>query len=107
MQIEEGFRDVKSHRFGLGLNYHRTHSAIRLQSLLLIANLALMVIWLLGCATMLRQQHYQFQANSVRHKRVLSVIFIGLQMIHDTRINLSSQDINDAWGVLDGLCYGH
>ena len=107
MQIEEGFRDVKSHRFGLGLNYHRTHSAIRLQSLLLIANLALMVIWLLGCATMLRQKHYQFQANSVHHKRVLSVIFIGLQMIHDTRINLSSQDINDAWGVLDGLCYGH
>ncbi len=107
MQIEEGFRDVKSHRFGLGLHYHRTHSAARLQILLLIANLALMVIWLLGCATMLRQQQYQFQANSVRHKRVLSVIFIGLQMIHDTRINLSSQDINDAWEVLDGSCYGH
>ncbi len=107
MQIEEGFRDVKSHRFGLGLHYHRTHSAARLQILLLIANLALVVIWLLGCATILRQQHYQFQANSVRHKRVLSVIFIGLQMIHDTRINLSSQDINDAWDVLDELCYGH
>ncbi len=107
MQIEEGFRDVKSHRFGLGLNYHRTHSAARLQILLLIANLALIVIWLLGCATVLKQQHYQFQANSVRHKRVLSIIFIGLQMIHDTRIHLSSDDINAAWDVLDGLHYEH
>jgi len=107
MPIEEGFRDVKSHRFGLGLNYHRTHSASRLQVLLLIANLALIVIWLLGCATMLRQQHYQFQANSVRHKRVLSIIFIGFQMTHDTRIHRSSDNIHAAWDVLDGLCYEH
>ena len=107
MQVEEGFRDVKSHRFGLGLNYHRTDSKARLQVLLLIASLALIVIWLLGCATMLKQQHYQFQANSVRHKRVLSIIFIGLQMIHDTRINLSSDDINDAWDVLDGELYDY
>src|SRR3990167_1902911 len=26
MQVEEGFRDIKSHRFGLGLNYNRTQS---------------------------------------------------------------------------------
>jgi len=106
MQIEEGFRDVKSHRFGLGLNYHRTHTAVRLQMLLLIANLALMVIWLLGCAAKLRQQHFQFQANSVRHKQVLSVIFIGIQMIRDTRIKLSRQDINDAWDVLKEVRHG-
>ena len=93
MQIEEGFRDVKSHRFGLGLNYHRTQSASRLQVLLLIAHLALIVIWLLGCAVILKQQHYQFQANTIRHKRVLSVIFIGLQMIHNPRINLTREDI--------------
>jgi len=100
MQIEEGFRDVKSHRFGLGLNYHRTSSASRLQVLLLIAHLALIVIWLLGQATILKQQHYQFQANSVRDKKVLSVIFIGLQMIHSTRISLCCYDINLAWNKL-------
>jgi len=97
MQIEEGFRDVKSHRFGLSLTYHRTYSVERLQVLLLIATLALMVLWLLGMAVTLLKQHYQFQANSVRHKKVLSIIFIGLQMMTETRIRLSRNDISAAW----------
>ena len=97
MQVEECFRDVKSHRFGLGLNYHRTSSAARLQMLLLIANLACIALWLIGLATVYRGQHYQFQANSIRHKRVLSIIFIGLQMIHETRIRLTHDDITVAW----------
>ena len=100
MQIEEGFRDVKSHRFGLSMTYHRTASVERLQVLLLIATLALMVLWLLGMAVMLLKQHYQFQANSVRHKKVLSIIFIGLQMMAQTRIRLSRNDISAAWEQL-------
>jgi len=96
MQIEEGFRDVKSHRFGLGLTYHRTASVMRLQILLLLANLAMVVLWLLGLATVLSGHHYQFQANSVRHKRVLSIVFIGLQMIHNTRLLLPDKFIRRA-----------
>lgn len=96
MQIEEGFRDVKSHRFGLGLTYHRTASVMRLQILLLLASLAMMVLWLLGLATVASGQHYQFQANTVRHKRVLSVVFIGLQMIQNTRIILPDKYIRMA-----------
>jgi hypothetical protein len=105
MQVEEGFRDIKSHRFGLGLNYHRTSSATRLQMLLLIANLALIVLWLIGLATVHRGLHYQFQANSTRHKRVLSLMFIGLQMMHDTRIQLTQDDINVAWCQLIELLH--
>ena len=97
MQIEESFRDVKSHRFGLGLTSHRTASVMRLQILLLLASLAVVVLWLLGLATVANGHHYQFQANSVRHKRVLSVIFIGLQMVNDTRIQFCCHDINQAW----------
>ena len=100
MQIEEGFRDVKSHRFGLSLNYHRTESVERLQMLLLVATLALMVLWLMGMAVILLEEHYQFQANSVRHKKVLSIIFIGLQVVHDTRIRLTKSDIVAAWQQL-------
>lgn len=103
MQIEEGFRDVKSHRFGLSLRYHRTASVERLQVLLLIATLALMVLWLLGMAVILLKKHYQFQANTVRHKKVLSVIFIGLQMVSETRIRLSRKDILAAWEQLNIL----
>ena len=69
--------------------------------LLLIAVLALIVAWLLGMATMLKGDHYQFQANSVRHKRVLSIIFIGLQMVNDKRIILTRHDVNDAWRKLN------
>lgn len=105
MQVEEGFRDVKSHRFGLGLDYHRTSSAARLQMLLLIAALAFIVLWLLGLATVYSGQHYQFQANSIRHKRVLSIIFIGLQMIHETRIRLTRNNIDAAWIQFNDLLY--
>ena len=80
MSIEEGFRDMKSHQFGLGLTYHRYASVERLQVLVFIASLALLVLWLVGTATIAQGAHYQFQANSVRHKRILSVLFVGLQL---------------------------
>ena len=51
MSIEEGFRDMKSHQFGLGLTYHRCASVERLQVLVFIASLALLVLWLVGTAT--------------------------------------------------------
>ena len=54
-----------------------------------IATLALLVLWLVGTATTVQGAHYQFQANSVRHKRILSVLFVGLQMVQDTRIILT------------------
>ncbi|HKZ38829.1 MAG TPA: hypothetical protein VJ184_14305, partial [Chryseolinea sp.] len=52
-----------------------------------------------------RGQHYQFQANSVRHKRVLSLLFIGLHMMHDTRIQLTHDDMNMAWLQLIDLLH--
>jgi len=100
MCIEEGFRDLKSHRHGLGLRYHRTHSAERMRVLLLIAQLAMMVIWLLGMAAVLKGIHYQYQANSVRYKRVLSIVFIGLRMVSEQRVILTVQDIHKSWTTL-------
>lgn len=69
MQIEESFRDVKSPRFGLSLTYHRTASVKRLQVLLLIATLALMVLWILGMAVILLKNIISFkQTQSVTKK---------------------------------------
>ena len=101
MQIEEGFRDIKSHRFGLSLTYHRTSSIDRLRVLLLIATLAIIVLWLLGMAMVLTEKHYQFQANSLRKRRVLSMVFIGLQIIYNTKTRLSKDDIDAAWRQLN------
>ncbi|MGH8588758.1 MAG: hypothetical protein ACREXX_05285 [Gammaproteobacteria bacterium] len=83
MKIEEAFRDVKSTRFGVSLELHRTYQVERLQILLLIATLALMVAWLMGKATELTGQHRHYQANTVRNRVVPSTIFVGLQVIDD------------------------
>jgi hypothetical protein len=48
MQIEEGFRDVKSEHLGFGLNLHRSRCAKRIEILLLIAALANYLVFLLG-----------------------------------------------------------
>lgn len=68
MQIEESFHDIKSH--SLSLTHHHTSSVKRLQVLLLIATLAIVVLWLLGMVVVLKEQHYyQVQANSLRKEK--------------------------------------
>lgn len=48
MQIELGFRDLKSHRYGLGMEDSLTRQGARLQVLLLVSTLASFVSWLAG-----------------------------------------------------------
>ncbi len=103
MQIEEAFRDLKSTRFGLSLELHRTYQVERLQVLLLVATLALLVAWLMGKATELR--HYQ--ANTVRDRVVLSTIFIGLKVIDDPRLTLGLTDLLAAIHSLHEILQRH
>jgi hypothetical protein len=77
MQIEETLRDGKSHRFGFGLRYARSGSLHRIQVLLLLVALATLVLWLVGLAGRARNLARQLQANTVRHRLVLSTPFIG------------------------------
>ncbi len=107
MQIEEAFRDVKSTRFGVSLELHRTYQVERLQILLLIATLALMVAWLMGKATQLTGQHRHYQANTVRNRVVLSTIFVGLKVIDDPRLTLRLADLIAAIRCLDQLIRSH
>ena len=109
MQIEEAFRDLKSTRFGLSLELHRSYQLERLQVLLLIATLALMVAWLMGRATEITGQHRHYQANTVRDRVVLSTIFLGLKVIDDPRVTLRLADfiaaIQSLHEVLQRHCY--
>ncbi len=107
MQIEESFRDLKSTRFGLSLEMHLTYREERLQVMLLIAALALMVAWLMGKATEVTEQHWQYQANTVRTRRVLSTIFIGLKMLGDRRTELTARDVIIAWVTLQEIIHSH
>lgn len=109
MQIEEGFRDIKNHRYGFALTDTRSHSPERLANLLLVGMLATWVCWMIGKYTEHQQWHYQYQANTQRHQRVLSLFYLGClrflqgqyrmtksQYIHT--IKLIQQDMINQWG---------
>lgn len=49
MQIEEGFRDIKSPLFGLGFGMHQSRQGKRIEILLLIAMLANVAMMVPAC----------------------------------------------------------
>ncbi len=79
MQIEEGFRDVKSEHLGLGLNLHRSHCPRRIEALLLIAALANYLIFLTGLQARESKLEQRYQSNSLKDRRVLSLWRLGLE----------------------------
>lgn len=97
MQIEESFRDTKSAYFGIGLSVSRTHDQSRYNILLLIASLALFLLWIIGYCTKAQGLHFQYQANSIKHRNMLSIIFIGLEVIKRKVYSLSSRQLMDAF----------
>ena len=107
MQIEETFRDLKSHRWGYGLQYARSRSPERLENLLLLTTLALLATWLAGLAVKAANLARHFQANTVREKAALSVIFLGRRVLKGTRTVLHKQAIHDAMRTLPFLIHEH
>jgi hypothetical protein len=93
MRIEEGIRDTKSHRFGFGLTYARSHSAVRLELLLLIGTLATVLCHLHGLAAIVRNYLRHFQANTERRRMALSLFFLGRQLIHSLRFRLRRPEL--------------
>jgi hypothetical protein len=81
MQIEEGFRDLKSDKFGFGLTISRSKNIERLNILLMIAALATLCLWWVGLYAEQQGWHHHFQANTIRKRRVLSIPFLALQVI--------------------------
>ena len=85
MRIEEFFRDIKNHRFGWSLKEIITHSSERYAVLLLISVLAYFVVMMVGTFAEVRKIHLQYQSNSISHRRVLSLFFLGKEMIRFKR----------------------
>lgn len=81
MQIEEGFRDLKSSQYGFGLENAHSKEPARIEVLLLIGMLASFFAWLTGWIAEKNNLQYQFQSNSVKKRRVLSLFFLGCQVI--------------------------
>ncbi len=79
--LKEGFRDLKSTKYGFGFEHTHSKNIMRLENLLLIAMLASIVAWIIGWQAEKEKLHYQFQANSIKNRRVLSLFFLGCRII--------------------------
>lgn len=102
MTIEGSFRDNKSTEFGLSMNENITIKAVRYTVWLVIATLASFIAWVIGYAAEQQSLHYDFQANTYRHRRVLSFFYLGCQIVRkkiDIPINLD-QIRRTAWDSL-------
>lgn len=81
MTIEENFRDTKSTKYGFSFDKNETINPERFTVWLILAALASLVCWLSGAAAEKLKLHYDFQANSYKHRRVLSFFYLGCQII--------------------------
>jgi hypothetical protein len=84
MQIEQNYRDTKNHRWGWRFDQTRSRSNERLEMLLLIGAIATFIVLGFGCLAEKLQLHRRFQANTVGHRRVLSLFTLGLFVVRDS-----------------------
>ena len=102
MQIEETFRDFKSHRYGWSLEDVRCRTPARVDVLLLIAALATIAMHMVGLAARQQKLDRGLQANTQRKRPVFSTFFLaklvvrrGLQAkIHDYQLRTALSQIH-------------
>lgn len=80
-QIEESFRDAKNTRFGWSFNHARSRKKQRIEILLLIATLAMLSLTIIGITAERLGISKGFQANTEKSKRVLSLFFLGKNIV--------------------------
>lgn len=61
--------------------YCRSFDIDRLNVALLIAAIAMLLLWIVGVLAKKQEHHVFFQANTVRHRNVLSTFSIGWQCL--------------------------
>jgi hypothetical protein len=81
MQIEETFRDLKSHRYGWSLEDMRCRVSARVDVLLLVAALAMVAMHLVGLAARRCKLDRGLQANTERKRHVFSTFFLAKLVI--------------------------
>jgi hypothetical protein len=104
MQIEETFRDCKGHRWGFGLQYARSRDPRRWEILLLIGMLATVIHWLVGLTASAHNYARHFQANTLKKRAVLSVYFLGKQLLHSRRFHITRSELLVTAQRLPALC---
>ncbi len=104
MQIEEAFRDSKSERYGLGMSLHGTKQLQRMSILVLIGTIAHTLLMLLGLLAEKQGLHHRFQANTIKERRVLSYLNLGLRIYQKPLLRISIDGWRNMIGkILDDL----
>jgi hypothetical protein len=83
MQIEQTFRDLKSHRYGWSTRHIRTADAQRVDVLLVVAALAAIAMHLLGLTIRGGVLARGLQANTERSRSVFSTFYLGRLVLHE------------------------
>jgi DDE family transposase len=104
MQIEETFRDAKSHRFGWSLGDVRIECVKRAATLLLLAVVALLVMLLIGMAAEGRRLQRAYQANTAS-KRVLSFFNLAAAIINRAVDRIARGDFSSALASIPRLAH--
>jgi hypothetical protein len=106
MQIEECFRDLKAPRQGWSLDYVRSKNSRRIEVLVLLATLAILAMHVIGLAGESAKAHFGYQANTVRHHRVLSTFFLARLLVRDgTTDSLSATELWAAMRQVEKALY--
>jgi hypothetical protein len=87
MQIEQSFRDLKSHRYGAAFEDSLTRDPKRLEMLLLIHALATLAAWLEGLAV--ASAYLVTPTNRVAHRTRHSLVWLGWESLRRHRARLS------------------
>ncbi|WP_242602515.1 hypothetical protein [Legionella rowbothamii] len=70
---------------------------MRLENLVLVALLAMVSTWLAGQVGLINKWQYQIQANTVRDVAVLSITFLGLHILRNTKCyKIKKKELSDA-----------
>jgi hypothetical protein len=107
MQIEEIFRDTKSPHYGLGIRLTLSNKKERVAVLMLISSLALLILGALGKAAYELKLHVKFQANTIKHRKVLSLWYLGHQILKHMKNKIPIEAFRTAFtNFLNGMqCY--
>lgn len=95
MQIEESFRDVKSHQFGLSARYIQTVSIYRWSIAMLLAAIVQVTLWLIGVIAHHTGMQSYFQPNTVKNKKVYSYFYLGQLIVEHYKIDHVLSQCND------------
>lgn len=87
MQIEESFRDIKSHQFGLAGRYIRTKCIHRWGVKMLLAAIVQITYWVIGVIGHNQGMQKVFQANTVKDRKIFSYFTLGKLIIEHDKVH--------------------